>query len=226
MKLLHYGLQRSGTNFFENILNRKFGVQFVNEIEDRTHPTQKHVRLYANKNLVPEPQYYNNLKINDYEEYKNQVGYEPERILVVSKDPYSWLLSYKNWAKKCNWPKVNHHYIEEYNEFYKTWVDFSFQTDRIVFIRYLDLIEQGDAYVHQIGQKLGLQPVSSIQGSDIRHVPQSEEFSQEKLNYYLNEEYLKDYGTDELEEINELLDLRVLNLLGYVRKWPVMTHII
>lgn len=49
MKVLHYGLQRSGTNFLETLLKRKYRIQFLNSNQDRKSPLQKHFRLYDDK---------------------------------------------------------------------------------------------------------------------------------------------------------------------------------
>ncbi len=76
MKLLHYGLQRSGTNFLESLVAKKYRVKFLNSNIDgirpeRSSPLHKHFRLYDEKDIVPEPKFRNELKItsfNDFEE--------------------------------------------------------------------------------------------------------------------------------------------------------------
>jgi hypothetical protein len=155
--LLHYGLQRSGTNFLETLLKKKYRVRFLNSNTDRSSPLQKHFRLYDNKEVIPEPQYRNNIKVKNFDEFERLLETLPDYYVVISKDPYSWFLSYSNWAKKCNWPTVAHHYIKEYNLFYGKWLEFSGQTDKIVFVRYIDLLQNTDLELERLETKMKLQ---------------------------------------------------------------------
>src|SRR6476620_9252679 len=98
MDLLHYGLQRSGTNLLEALLVRRFDVRFLNDNSDRGSPLQKHVRLYDDKQLIPEPQYSNQISVRDFAEFEALFDSAPAYYLVISKDPYSWYLSYRKWA--------------------------------------------------------------------------------------------------------------------------------
>lgn len=219
-KLLHYGLQRSGTNFLESLLKRKYRVRFLNSDKDRSSPLQKHFRLYDEKDIVPEPQYYNQLQLPDFASFERLLKVVPNFYIVVSKDPYSWLLSYDNWAKKCNWPAVSHHYILEYNLFYGKWLEFSQQSDKIIFIRYFDLLQDTDEVLNCLASKVGLKKrvLSPFMSSTISQVPKSTRFSNARLNFYLKEKYLKSYNKHELQEVNYLLDPTVVSLLGYEKK--------
>ena len=110
MRLLQYGLQRSGTNFLESLLKKNYRVSILNDNRIRSSPLQKHCRFYSNKEVIPEPQYRNEIVANTYEQFQNLFPTAPDFFIVISKDPYSWYLSYQNWAEKCNWPSVGHHY--------------------------------------------------------------------------------------------------------------------
>lgn len=218
MDLLLYGLQRSGTNYVEKILTDRYRVNIANCNEDRTYPGCKHFRLYDNKKIVPEPNYLNDIKIKDYASFEKQLKDIPDYCIVISKDPYSWLLSYEKWALICNWGKVNHHYIEEYNLFYGKWLELSSQTDKIVFVRYIDLLRDLRNELRRLKKMMGLRMKISGLFATSRYnlVPVSEAFTQEHFNYYLKEQYLSKYSQERLNEVNSHLDHNVMTGLGYV----------
>lgn len=217
MNLFLYGLQRSGTNFLEALLKKNYQVRFLNSNKDRSSPLQKHCRLYKNKEIIPDPQYYNDIQVDTFEQFQALVEVTPDFYLIISKDPYSWYLSYQSWAEKCNWPNVTHHYIEEYNLFYKMFIDFSSQSEKFVFVRYVDLLEDTDAELNAIENRIGLKKklISRLRLKKPTNVSQSGVFSNGKRDYYLNEEYMKKYRSEDLQILNELLDPQVISFLGY-----------
>ena len=156
--LLHYGLQRSGTNFLEALLKKNFRVNIPNLRKEREHPLQKHFRLYHDKTKIPEPKYYNEYTYDHFKEFEHSLDLEKKAngIIIISKDPYSWLLSYEIWANKCSWPIPNYSYMEEYNLFLSKWREFENQTDKIIFIRYIDLLEKPEEILNQIQEKFEL----------------------------------------------------------------------
>lgn len=218
MNLLHYGLQRSGTNFLENIIKKNYKVRFLNSNEDRSSPLQKHCRLYKNKKMIPEPQYNNKIAVETFEQFESLFEITPNYYLIISKDPYSWYLSYINWAKKCNWPNVNHHYIEEYNVFYKTFIEFSSQSEKFIFVRYMDLLNDTGAVLDALAKKIKLEKrlFSKLTLRNPRKVSQSSAFTEKKRAYYLNQEYLKEFSAEDMQTLNALLDPKVVSFLGYV----------
>jgi len=220
MNLLHYGLQRSGTNFLETLIKQKYRVRLLNRNEDRSSPLQKHFRLYNDKDIIPEPQYRNNYIISGFEDFERLLGTTPDYYLIISKDPYSWFLSYNNWAKKCSWPNVSHHYIMEYNLFYKKWLEFSRQTEKIIFIRYLNLLQNANEELGFLESQIGLRKTffAQFRSSTIDKVAQSGQFSNDRRNYYLSEKYLESYNKKDLQTINSLLDPEVISQLGYEKK--------
>lgn len=217
MKLLHFGLQRSGTNYFEALIGRNYDVELVNEEEDRTSPAQKHFRLYDEKHIVPEPQYHNEVQTPDFATYESLVPQRPDHYVVISKDPYSWLLSYRKWAAGCGWPAVSHHYLEEYNLFYGRWLDFATQTHRVHFLRYHDLLAEPEDSLRTLADKTGMKKrmLSAVRSNRIWKVPQSGMFSPEKRDYYVKAKYLDEFESSELSELAKVLDDRVVQGLGY-----------
>lgn len=217
INLLHYGLQRSGTNFLESIIKKNYKVQFLNSKEYRSSPLHKHCRLYRDKEIIPEPQYNNEIVVESFEQFESLFKITPDYYLVISKDPYSWYLSYRNWAKKCKWPDVNHHYIEEYNLFYKTFIDFSYQSDKFIFVRYTDLLKDTESVLDTLAKQIKLKKrmFSKLMLRNPRKVPQSAALMDKKRAYYLNQEYLKEYNADDIQTLNRLLDVQVAAFLGY-----------
>ena len=217
MKLLQYGLQRSGTNFMAALLKKNFQVSFLNSDRDRRSPLQKHFRFYDQKNFVPEPQYRNDLVVRTFAEFEALFAKPPQFYVVISKDPYSWYLSYRNWAQLCKWPAVGHHYIEEYNLFYGNFLKLAEQTDKILFVRYVDLLQTDQAELHRLASIMNLRRRSLLGRMTRmpRRVPQSGRFSDERRDYYLHRDFMREFTAAEVHELNARLDHRVAAALGY-----------
>lgn len=209
-----YGLQRSGTNYLEALLTLNYpDVQFVNGVV-RHEITHKHFRLYPEKNIIPEPKFANKVIVNDLASFESQLPFSPPDLyLVVSKDPVSWYSSYINWSRKNNWPPHAHHYIDEYNLFYGMWRKLATETDRIVCVRYDDLLRSPESIVQQIGAKLGYPPLRNFR--DARKVYASRRFTKEKKEAHLSGAYKQVLCAEELETIRSLADRSLLDFLGY-----------
>ena len=96
-------------------------------------------------------------------------------------------------------------------------MEFSGQTDRILFVRYLDLLQDSDKELNRLESKIALKKkfLSPFTCRLITKVPQSEEFSNNRREYYLTRQYLKNYTREELHTINTLIDPQVLSGLDY-----------
>ena len=140
-------------------------------------------------------------------------------IIIVSKDPYSWLLSYEKWANKCAWPTPNYHYIEEYNLFLNKWREFKNQTHKIIFVRYIDLLEKPEEILTQILAKFELKKKLSFYNSKFtlsqKKVAVSDVFTAEKEEYYLKRKYLNHYSNQSLENVNKYLSKELMQFLQY-----------
>ncbi len=216
VNVLYYGLQRSGTNYLDALLRKNYNVHLLNSNEDRRSPLQKHCRLYNNKNLIPELKYCNDINIYTFEDFEALFKKAPQYYIVISKDPYSWYLSYCNWAEKCSWPNVSHHYIEEYNAFYGQFIYLSKSTDKFIFIKYIDLLLKPETVLNNMECITGMK--RKFFSKNILHpikVEQSMAFGKDRLAYYRDELYLNCYDKETLSKINELLDLSVVTQLGY-----------
>jgi hypothetical protein len=219
-KILHYGLNRSGTNFLKELLLKHFQLIFINREDERSHPLHKHFRLYDDKELIGRPNFKNNILVPDFKAFENLVqedySLEADLIVVISKDPYSWNLSYGKWGRKNKWESSPHPYILEYNEFHRKWLQFSKETDKIRMIRYIDLLVACERILDELHEDFEFSLKKPLRtGRPIRKVPMSRKFSSRRMKYYTDEAYLDSYSSNELRELNQHLDHEVASALGY-----------
>ncbi len=223
MNILIYGLQRSGTNYIEKVFTDRYRITYLNDNADTAYPGAKHFRLYANKAIIPHPVYFNNITVSNFASFEALLDNVPDYYLVISKDPYSWLLSYEKWAEKCKWEKVNHHYVEEYNQFYGKWLELAEQTNKIVFVRYIDLLQNIEQELQRLekAMKLTKKILGMFAPIKYRNLPKSEKFTHEHYEYYANELYLANYSQVGLNEANNHLDHDIMSKLGYTVRYNV-----
>ncbi len=217
-KILHFGLNRSGTNYLKELLLRHFDLEFLNREEERDHPLHKHFRIYDDKTLIGRPNFSNTVRYGTFADFEadNFPGNKPDLYVIISKDPYSWHLSYKSWGEKNNWEPSPHPFVYEYNKFYKKWLEFSEETNRIVFVKYTDLLKDSERILRSLAERFGLDQVKPIEADKrIKKVPMSHRFSQKRLRYYLENQYLDEFTSAELQEINRNIDHELIRKLGY-----------
>lgn len=222
-KFLHYGLQRSGTNFTESLLKKNFRVKIINRKSrnlPRHLPLQKHFRLYDDKTIIPESKYFNNHLYQSFDEFESSLGLKElvDGVIIISKDPYSWLLSYEKWAAKCQWPKPDYDYIEEYLAFLNKWKQFSEGSDKIYFIKYLDLLTKPEKILYDIQIKFKLIKRFRLFKktiTELKKVNVSETFTNQQKKYYVEKMYLNHYSPSKLKEVNSYLHEELMEFLGY-----------
>jgi hypothetical protein len=217
-KILHFGLNRSGTNYLHELLQQTFDIEVLNTVESRKHPLHKHFRLYNDKTKIGRPNYHNTLSFKSFKEFEERSlkGQKVDLYVIISKDPYSWHLSYTNWGRKHDWPESPHPYIFEYNEYYKKWWEFSLETSRIVFVKYLDLLTEKERILNRIQKDYNLDLIKDIdQIKTIRKVPMSKRFTNKKNRYYLERKYLLELSPSELKDLNNNIDHELIQNLGY-----------
>jgi hypothetical protein len=217
MRLLLYGLQRSGTNYLESLMLKYYAVRFLNDRDDRSAPLHKHFRLYDQKGLIPEPRYRNAVYVENVASLEGTLGVAPDFYLVISKDPYSWLLSYRAWARRCAWPPVPHHYILEYNLFYGKWLELGRETSQIVFVRYIDLLRDRMSELSRLESCMGIRKkiLRRLMPPMTIEIRSAKDFTRKRRAYYLNEAYFEGYEPEDLRAVNRLLDQDVVAGLGY-----------
>ena len=94
--------------------------------------------------------------VGNFRQFEQPLSVRPNFSLDRRTPIFKYLCIYNDWAKKCRWPDTSHHYIEEYNLFYGKLMELSWQTDRFVFIRYVDLIKDANAVLSHLEARMGL----------------------------------------------------------------------
>lgn len=222
-----YGLQRSGTNFAADLLNRNFkNTKALVNIGGWKHGT------YAAPYIL---------------------GKEVD-VLVIVKEPFAWLRSmYDYWGpnRKLNigpdlrnvafeqflkspvvfemqqgipylfraanpiqyWNNMNFHYLS-----------IRMEEKKMIVLSYEALIAEFDVSMLKLADYFDLDPVSSdleftkepneFKPSEETPTTTDEEFV-DRLNYYKNKEYMKYYSQDLLQFVGLNLDREVLTKVGY-----------
>jgi hypothetical protein len=99
-------------------------------------------------------------------------------------------------------------------------MNFSKQDDRILFIRYIDLLLEPENELSKIKTIFNLEYkiIPKLTGKaikQIRKVPQSTAFDNSKTEYYLKKGYLNYFTNESLKEINDCLDKSLMKELKY-----------
>jgi len=221
---LLYGMQRTGSNYTEQVLLQNFqNICFYNNDFARCLPVHKHFRLYDEKAVIPDVRFYNSFTYKGFKDFKEHVqqilAREIKCFIITIKDPYSWYVSYKKHARKNKFTYIknslNSHYIIDYNLFYRKWLDFSVEAPHEVFImKYEDLIEDLDASLNRMGEKLRLERTTELIVNPEK-VWMSKKFTESRAHYYKDNKYLDLISERELSVIQHLLDPDLLASMNY-----------
>jgi hypothetical protein len=200
------GLQRSGTNYAECLLNYNIYVDvFWNKFENKDTLLWKH-------KIIP-------LQDDVMEKY-NISG-----ILLVIKNPYSWIESICNRNSGDLILSYNYLYqltntdfelttfniknlIQLYKDFYTTWL-----SKDVFLLRYEDLLISKECVINEFIDKYNLKLRNVIQDYE-NPIPESLQFDEKIIEKYKNVElsFLKE---DDISTINEVLGISFFNKIGY-----------
>ena len=104
-KVIIRGIQRSGTNFLEN-LSQRMNLKVINQGNiPRNSPKHKHFRVQNDKSSIfMDKQYFNEIYVENIQDLNFLVLKEKKlKNILIIKDPINWILSINRWAKKCGW---------------------------------------------------------------------------------------------------------------------------
>jgi hypothetical protein len=199
-----YGLQRSGTNALVNFLKLNYDITLSNS-GGRNSISHKHCRIYDNKNFIPSPEEYSNtFLINSIQDMDKLLdnNENSNKYIVIYKDIFSWLPSISEWAKKCNWKNSDKmDFIDDYLNFIDKWN--TIKNERVLLIsynEYLDLVvNTNNNVIKKLEDFLEIKNEKELVIPT--KVPQSKEFTVNKINYYKNKEYMDFYTENELKMI-------------------------
>lgn len=124
------GIQRSGTNFLEKILeNKKIRILNYGLINKKNSIKHKHFRVQDEKNtILMSNEYVNRIYVNNPEDLNESK--EQAKNIIIFKDPINWIVSINEWAIKCKWIKNNenvfldkylYRYLKEWDCFHSKW---------------------------------------------------------------------------------------------------------
>jgi hypothetical protein len=221
---LLYGLQRSGTNYLEYLMKENFkGFEFKNNGYARSLPVHKHFRLYDNKSFVPEPKYLNNFFYPDFNTFdqhaKELTQVNDINYIFITKEPYSWYLSFCREAKKNKWPTllkkhVNNHYMTDYSMFCEKWLQFENESEKVIHIQYEELVKDFNGTLDKIQKIFDLEKMHSDY-ANLTKVPKSKKFTKKKKSFYEKGEFKQLFTEDELFVLTKNLDAKVIKELRY-----------
>lgn len=227
MDLLHYGLQRSGTNYLKNLLFANFPeLRLHNDGFSRCLPLQKHFRLYEEKWFIPTGyKYMNNFhypSIRDFDEHVQHLTDVPVSkmsYIVIAKDPFSWYLSVRKEAKKRKWPGYtptgwNSNLMIDYNLFHKKWLAFQEEApERVLILNYEQFLLAFEDTLDRIASHFELEKKKPYQ--DVSKVFKSKKFTEKRKAYYRERLYMEKFDREGGFLLTEMLDRSVVERLGY-----------
>jgi len=221
-----YGMQRASTNYTEQLIVKNFkDVKILNSSLARCLPAHRHFRLYDQKFIIPDQQYYNSFTYDDFPSFKahvNEISEQEVRFFIVTiKDPFSWYLSYYRHAKKNGFPMnrktFNSHFVIDYNLFYRKWLAFKKQAPaEVLIVKYEDALNDLSLFLKNIAVFFGM---DSTPGHIInpKKVGMSKKFSSKKLEYYSQKKYMDMLSSRDKKIIISLIDEEILSLYDYNR---------
>lgn len=197
-KYILYGIQRSGTNILETLWNNNFNKKIIVYEDDYKYPTHKHYRLY--KTYV---------NYNDFDRDVKAVLKIPQNTkmnyIIMIKEPYSWLVSYKKWAIKCKWENVTiEHMMYEYNNFYNMWIKWRENNKNIYILNYNLILLNQIKLMQSLAATFKLLFLSNKLIVP-KSIPKTGIFNQERRDYYINKLYMNDLTEEEKEIIQTSL---------------------
>lgn len=132
-RIVHQGIQRSGTNYLRVLLNRS-GFFVLNEVDPKRHkPQHKHCRWQDDKeSIVMDGRYRNKHFADSIEELNKICGYEKkQKHVLIFKTPYNWLESIQRWGIANHWfsdsddflgnPRLASAYLNEWDQYHLKW---------------------------------------------------------------------------------------------------------
>lgn len=94
---------------------------------------------------MPDLEYVNTRNVSMLVELDRLFDAGVRRYFVISKNPCSWCLSCRLWARGCGWREPVCHYVEQYSAFDGKWSELSSQEPaRVLGIRYVDVLADGE----------------------------------------------------------------------------------
>jgi len=142
--VMHHGIQRSGTNYLNELLVQKRYFVINRHDPMRGSRFHKHCRWQPEKSRVlMDVSYRNSFLCNTIEELNQFCGFkEKQKHVVLFKKPGAWLDSINRWAEKCGWQVANqvdflNLALVEWDDYYFFWQKFATESpDKVMLLNY------------------------------------------------------------------------------------------
>lgn len=228
--MLIYGLQRSGTNYLESLMKANFDVEFKIDHYTYSLPIHKHFRPYSKPWFFPHLNLLHDFHYDSFDEFdahcQRLLGIEDLRYVVVSKEPYSWYLSFNRFARRekifyfMKKKYLNHLYMIDYTNFFKQWLKFKDERpEKIMLVRYESLLTDFENTMTGLKDHWDLEQISdSLQ--NLQKVNMSKNFNEEKRQAYIEGKFYEKFSDKELRVLTGHLDPEVMERLGYQMHYP------
>lgn len=192
-----FGLKRSGTNWLYDLLTANFNVKVLTNGGGWKHGEYRVKRL---------------------------LGHETDCV-VISKDPFSWLVSMHRyrakWGKESFARLVNDgDMIAHWSVLHRNWLDAAARVREsvIAFIRYEDVLRSPKQTLQLLAGKLDIERSSGDWIIETRRVVPGGGHSKNNFNrrpYYLNRAYMNSFNEKMVDTVRRLVDEDVVTELGY-----------
>lgn len=224
-----YGLPRSGTNYLRKLVELNFFSRVL-------------VHAVRGKHLTPMPISKTDIsRVNNFGTEYLESEMEIPRILkymrsrpvytmIITKNPYSWMISYRNYINSHENPNVQFtYYIDKsgedlvkavrwWNDTTRAYIRFKDEFNNSVYIvKYEDLIHDFRSTLEKLGQQFRMtrkgkefSPVEKIIGPG--YTETGINFNENK---YRDPDYASELGEQAIMLINKELDKQVMDSLGY-----------
>jgi len=187
-KVIIRGIQRSGTNFLENLADR-LNLKVINKGDiPRNSPQHKHFRVQNDKSSIfMDKQYFNEIYVDNIKDLNFLVIKEKKlKNILIIKDPVNWILSINRWAKKCGWiPKeksltedfdLMSKYLKEWDNFHLKWSDLAKDKDQLLILQWENLLTNFHDSLEKIGNFMELKSFNkNLNISDFKNINLSED---------------------------------------------------
>lgn len=167
-RVVHQGIQRSGTNYLRELLDYA-GYFVVNGADPaRDSPRHKHFRWQDDKSsIVMDGAYRNDKHVDTIAALNKTAGFRADdKHVVLFKEPSRWLSSIYEWGLKNQWtepdadffgePSLAPAWAREWDAYYSKWFDLAAQgSGRVHIVCYESLAEHPKEQMAMIHAFLG-----------------------------------------------------------------------
>lgn len=224
-----YGLERTGTNYIEWLVNRNYPyVRVCTNQMGWKHaavraPVERLLRTGL-EDLTDEERddlfAHRFFKEKAYrEEIEAHLAEKRICFAIMVKNPYSWYVSMARYhkfpihplRKKLfrHWNRTNSRWFQFANEF----------SDRTMIFRYEDLLCRLDQRVEEMGTKFNLERRNGEVEDQLARIAPSLRVTKKEMDrlYFFRRDYLKEFTQEDMETINPILNPMLMGTFNYTK---------